>query len=212
MANLDRRILWGGLLILGGILFLLQNLGLFPVNNLVFAVLMVAAGLVFLYHLVSSPRVNWWAVIPGLILTYLGGLIIMDQLFPRLSDQIGGALFLGVIALAFWIVYLINSTFWWAVIPAGVLTTLAVVAGIDQVIPSAETGGIFFLGLGLTFILLAFLPTPVGKMKWPLIPGGILVAMGIIFSAFTSSAINYIWPVVLILAGIYLFFYRKPQF
>ena len=32
----------------------------------------------------------------------------------------GGALFLGSIGLAFWVIYFVRRDFWWAVIPGGV--------------------------------------------------------------------------------------------
>ncbi|MGH2522891.1 MAG: hypothetical protein ACRDH2_10350, partial [Anaerolineales bacterium] len=63
---------------------------------------------------------------------------------------------------------------------------------------------LFFLGLGLTFMLLAGLPTPQGRMRWPLIPGGILAVMGLLIAIGFGQGINYIWPVALILVGLYL--------
>jgi hypothetical protein len=209
MNKFDSRLLWGGLLILGGLLFLLQNLGLFALNNFAWAVLMGLAGLSFLY-VVISDRSRWWAVIPGIVLSYLAILIIMDQLAPAFSNTIGGALMLAAIGVSFGIIYFLNRTFWWAIIPCGVMMTLAVVAASDQFFSGMETGGLFFLGLGLTFALLAWIPTPAGRLRWALIPAGVMTLMGVLISFSSTSLFRLVWPAVLILAGLYLFFRRVP--
>jgi len=67
-----------------------------------------------------------------------------------------------------------------------------------------SSGGIFFLGLGITFALLALLPTSGGQMRWAWIPAGILGLMGILIIFAAENLINYIWPSALILAGILL--------
>ena len=61
---LESRILWGSLLILGGILFLLQNLNIIQVGGLFWAILAVL-GAVFFFYIFFSNRLNWWALIPG---------------------------------------------------------------------------------------------------------------------------------------------------
>lgn len=67
-----------------------------------------------------------------------------------------------------------------------------------------ETGGIFFLGLGLTFLLVAIIPTPEGQMRWALIPAVILLVMGLLLTAALTQLINFIWPLALILLGLFL--------
>ncbi|MDD5368073.1 MAG: hypothetical protein PHQ40_03225 [Anaerolineaceae bacterium] len=210
MTRFDNRLLWGGVLILAGLLFLLQNLGIFLLDNLVWTIFLGIAGLSFLY-IVFKDRRRWWAIIPGVTISYLAFLILMDQLYPSFSNGIGGALFLASIGASFWIIYFLNRSFWWAIIPAGVLVTLGVVAAFDQYFSGIETGGIFFIGLGLTFALLAWIPTSGGRMRWPLIPAGVLTLMGVLISFASTSLFRLVWPVALILAGLYLFFRRIPS-
>jgi hypothetical protein len=95
---------------------------------------------------------------------------------------------------------------WWAVIPGGVLLTLAIVAGLSENLEGIETGGVFFLGLGLTFALLALLPTGDGKLTWALIPAVVLFLMGLLITAAAAEFINYVWPAALILGGLYLLY------
>jgi hypothetical protein len=49
-----------------------------------------------------------------------------------------------------------------------------------------------------------------GRMRWPLIPGGVLFLMGVLLTLSETGLLNVLWPVALILAGIYLFFARAP--
>lgn len=202
MKWLESRVLWGILLIVGGILFLMDNLGIISVGGLLVGVIMAAAGLVFLYVFLSD-RQRWWALIPGFVLLDIGVIILLDNYAPRLSEQLAGVIVLGGIGLAFLLVYLVNRENWWAIIPAGVMATLAVVAGLSQVLTGFETGGILFLGLGLTFALVAVLPTPDGQMRWAFIPAGILLLIGLLITAAMTSLVGILWPFALILFGLF---------
>jgi len=75
------------------------------------------------------------------------------------------------------------------------------------------SGSLFFLGLGLTFLLVAVLPNPFGKMQWAFIPAAVLVVMGALLgSQATAGLIGYIWPAVLIIIGLVVlagFFFNK---
>ncbi len=206
MKRFDVRAIGGILLIVVGVLLLLQNIGIFVgVVALIWALIFAAGGLIFLYMFLTN-RTQWWAIIPGFALLGLAALIALDEFFPRVGDILGGTLFLGGIGLAFWVIYFLKRESWWAVIPGGVMFTLALIAGLDSVFEGLETGGVLFLGLGLTFGLLSFVPTPQGRMKWPLIPAAVLLVMGLLITAATTGLLNYLWPIALILAGLYLLF------
>lgn len=205
MKRLDVRAIGGILLIIVGILLLLQNLGVFEVIvALVWSLLFAAGGLIFLYMFLTERTRNWWAVIPGFALVGLAALILLDELFPRVGEALGGAIFLGGIGLAFWVIYLQKREQWWAVIPGGVLFTLALIAGLSSVFEGPAMGGVFFLGLGLTFGLLYFVPTPPqGRMKWALIPAAVLVVMGLLIMAITTRILDLLFAAALILIGLY---------
>jgi len=192
----------GVLLIVIGALFLLQNFGLLGgVENLIWLTLFGLGGLVFLWVFISNNE-NWWAIIPGFTLLGLAALIG----FGDRMGALGGALFLGAIGLSFWVIYILKRDFWWAIIPGGTLFTLALVAGLSEWLPGLEVGGIFFLGLAATFGLLYLIRTPEGRMKWALIPAGVLGIMGLCIIAAAGNLIGWIWPATLILGGGYLIF------
>jgi len=207
LKRLDPRLIGGTLLVIGGVLFLLQNFGNFQVGSLFWGVVFGIGAMAFLWTFLSD-RGQWWALIPGCALLGLTVVLLLRVVAPSLED-LGGAFFLGLLGLSFWVIYLNNRQYWWAVIPGGVLVTLALVAGIDSVLkeaPDALSGGIFFAGLGLTFVLLGFLPTPQpqGQLRWAFIPGGILLVMGLLIALTAAALINYVWPIALIVAGLAL--------
>ncbi len=202
MRRIDARFIFGLLLIGGGVIYLLQTMGLITWGPLVWALAFAVGGLAFLSVFVRD-RLMWWALIPGLTLLGLAGLLTLQQFAPAQAEAWGGSLFLGAIGLAFLVVYAANRQFWWALIPGGVLITLGVVAGLDR-LAGFETGGVFFLGLGLTFAAVALVPTPQGQMRWAFIPAAVLAIMGLLLLVGFTTAINYIWPVALILAGLLL--------
>jgi hypothetical protein len=205
MKWLESRILWGSLLILGGLLFLLQNLGILVMGNIFWIVLFGLGSLFFLSFFIQN-RMNWWALIPGLTLLSVTLLFALDSAFPTFDESWGGSIVLGGIGLSFFLIYLVDRANWWALIPGGVLGTLAATVALEQFFPGLETAGVFFLGLGLTFALVAALPNPQGEMRWAWIPSAILLLMGVIFMAAAGELLKYLWPLALILAGLLLLF------
>jgi len=203
---LEVRIVGGILLIVGGVLFLLQNLGFLGGSlALLWALLLGVGGAVFLYVFLTN-RANWWVLVPGFALLGLAATVALNRLAPGVGETWGGTLFLSGIGFAFWVIYFTNREHWWPVIPGGVLLTIALVAGLSSVLEGVEVGGIFFLGLGLTFGLLSLLPTPEGRMKWALIPAAVLMVMGLLITAAATALLGYLWPVALILVGLYFIF------
>ena len=204
MKRIEWALVWGIGLVMGGLLFLLQNLGLLgPSATLLWAFLFLAAGAVFLYVFITSPA-RWWPIIPGLGLVSLAGLMALEELSPAAAEIWGGSIFLGGLAVSFWVVYFLDRKSWWAVIPGGVLFTLAVVAYLGSAVGGMESGGVFFLGLGLTFGLLRFLPTGEGRQKWALIPAAVCLVLALLVLAQAATILQYLWPVALIAGGLYL--------
>jgi hypothetical protein len=119
----------------------------------------------------------------------------------ELFDPWSGTFVLGGVALSFWLVYLVRREFWWALIPAGVLTTLAILARLDNV-SGFSSGAVFFFGLALTFGLVLL----VTRMRWAVFPAAGLALVGVFILFGQSRFINFIGPAVLIAAGVFLLF------
>jgi hypothetical protein len=206
MKNIQIRSALGLLMIAAGVLFLLQSLGyLEGAGALFWALVFAAAGGVFLYVYFLN-REQWWALIPGFTLIGLGTLIALDQFFPRWGGTLGATVLMLAISLSFWVIYFQQREHWWAIIPGGVLSSIGIFIGLEEIFTGVDLVGIFFLGLGLTFVLVAVLPQEREKMRWAFIPAGVLLIMGIIFTATAFSAFKVVGPAALIIVGAYLVF------
>lgn len=203
MKRLDPSIIVGLILILAGGLFALRTMGILDnVGDLFWGAIFLAAGLLFLFAFFTG---SWWAVIPGLTLAGIGALIIL----PDPLEKFGGSLFLGLLALAFWLVYATAPRErWWGIIPAGALTTLAVVAFLPNLLGGEAVGSIFFFGLAFTFVLVALL----AGMRWAWYPAAAMGLMGFIILLALGGIANYIWAALLIGAGAFLLYrYFRPS-
>jgi len=200
MKRFDPRIVIGALLIVAGGLGFLQAFGfLQDASDVFWGLVFLAAGGVFLYMFAGgSASGQWWAVIPGLVLAGIGVLILL----PDSLDNLGGGVFLGAIGLSFWLIYFSGRERWWAIIPGGVLFTLALVAILpERLFGGADSGGVFFLGLAVTFLLVAIL----ADMRWAFWPAGALGVFGM-FLFFQSQIylLSYFSAAALIGAGIFI--------
>ena len=203
MNRINYRIFIGGALILLGVLMLLQRFNIFSYAiDIFWSAVFLAIGIYFLYRFALDMRAEWWALIPGFALIGVGASIV-------LPGQWSGLAFLGFLGISFLGIYLSNRQRWWAIIPAGVLITLGVIAALTDMYGARETGGIFFLGLGLTFMFVAVL----ASMQWAYIPGVILLLMGVALGYTPlAGALNYVWPAALILMGLLLIFqFTRPK-
>ncbi|MGH2605067.1 MAG: hypothetical protein ACRDG5_00610, partial [Anaerolineales bacterium] len=112
LRRIQSRVLWGILLIGGGILVLLQNLGFLPKGfELFWSLVIGAAAVLFLIPFVAAAA-NWWAAIPGFGLLGLAALIAYGRLAPAARNDWGSSLFLGMLGLGFVAVYLRQTRHW----------------------------------------------------------------------------------------------------
>lgn len=196
------RILVSVLLILFGTIFLLVNFNVLPWDitamNLFWALLFGTIGVVFLAVFFSN-RENWWALIPGFTLIGLG--ILAGEVLPPQYEDLGGAIFLGMIGVSFLTIYLTQREQWWAIIPGGVLVSLAAVVVASNLFSGEAAGGILFIGIALTFLVLYFRPVSGERMDWALWPAGITGVMGLFILAGAVDIMRFVWPLILIAVG-----------
>ncbi|MGE5592019.1 MAG: hypothetical protein ACM3ZA_15600 [Bacillota bacterium] len=187
----------------GGLLLLLGNLGILgSVAGLMWSLLFALGGLIFISVFLGN-RVHWWALIPGFVLLGLATITSVNALLPGLDGRYTGGLFLAMIGLGFVAVYLVDRSNWWAIMPAGTMVTLGVVAAMPE---EAVMPGFFFLGLAATFGLVFILPAPYGRNTWAAIPAVVLLIVGSLVSVGSVSGWNYIWPIILVAVGVYVVF------
>ncbi len=209
------RIAGGILLIVFGILSLLSSMGVFEGGiDFFWAILFCAGGALFLYVFLND-RANWWALIPGFALIGIGLTIALELFLPQTRVDWGGMFIVGGIGLAFWAIYFIKREHWWAIIPGGVMLSVALMIGLTPVLESVglDTGGFLLVGIGLTFGAVAFLPSLRGQTKWALIPAAVLLLIGFLIIASAIAILEFVWPAALILVGLYLIFrvFRRQE-
>lgn len=163
---------------------------------------MIALSFLLVY---LSNRTRTWA----LIVAYATGVLGLAPLMSTGGRDAAyfGPIFLFAIALPFFVVYFRSLDNWWAIIPAGALTSISVIAAlaIAGLIRDRNEGGyanaLLMGGLAVTFgILWLRHARPWAKIVT------IVLALVAVASVFFASYSQILWPVAIILAGIYLFY------
>jgi hypothetical protein len=201
--------IFGILLIAGGVLLGLQQFGILGgnVGDALFTGLW-AIGAFYFGNLFLQDRAHWWFALIALILGSWAVSGLLDLLLPGLSigDAVSGALFLGAIGAGFLVAYTRQRSNWWAIIPAGVLFTLAIISFVDGfpglVLPF-DSGSLLFFGIGLTFLVISFMNIEGQRFSWALIPAIVLIAFGVFVGFGQTQSWNIIWPALIILFGAY---------
>lgn len=203
MKKVDFRVLKGIGLIALGTIFLLQTTGIISgALSLIWSLLFAAGGAVFLYFYFLN-RTQWWALIPGMTLLGVAGLIILSEYGPFNLQGFGASLLLFSIAVSFLLIYLLHRSNWWAIIPGGFLASTATMVAFAPYLRGGEAAvGVFFFGGALTFGLLSVLQTPQGRMKWAYFPGIVLLVFSLVFFSIALEAFQAVWAGALIVLGL----------
>ena len=174
-------ILWAVVLILGGVLLLAQNLELIQeqFRASVWTVIFCGLGLLFLLDAITTRGQDWWALIPGCILLGIAATIWLAELPDRaVRDEVIGSVMLFSIGLPFLLIFLLKrGTFWWALIPGGIMTVLAAIPILTLGVRGEAIGSFVMWAIGLGFIVVYLANR---QHWWALIPGGIMLVLGVI--------------------------------
>lgn len=195
MNATSRNNLWIGVLLIAiGALALAGNLGwLANLGSLPGFVLFAAIAAVTFSR--RRDGFGWWiatAVFTGLALA---------TVLPNPWD---GFAFLGSLGSAFVLTYRDNQERWWALIPGGVLLTLALTALIEGSTAAGTAGSVFFGGMALTFFALTRLP--LRPQPWGIFPAAALALLAVVA---LTSAMSLLIPAGLIVAGVVLLLTRR---
>ena len=197
----------GIMLFLAMVLLMVDNVG----GEWIGTMFLFLIGLVF-FAVYLNNRTRWWALLVAYIMFVL-------SLAPAMASFGGdvpayyGAIFLFAVALPFFVLYFRADDNWWALIPAGSLTALAVIAAaaVAGWIRSESDGGyanaFLMFGLAITFAVVWLR----NKQLWAKGVTIVLAALTVA-SVFFAAYTEIFWPVALIIGGAYLLYTAmKPK-
>lgn len=214
MRRPNNSLIWGVILLVIGLGFLLWNLGVFSkfqaTAQWVLVGFFAIVGLGFFVSYLMS-REQWWKVIPAFTLLSIAGII---YLAGRNFNEVWVALvfFLGL-ALAFAFIYVTDrQTRWWALLPFGSMSAMALVVMLGLSGMSAKLlGAILFAVMGLVFFLIYGLAKDRKQFGWALVPTASLWIMALVALSSQVSEANPalgdsvpFWPILLIVGGVIL--------
>jgi hypothetical protein len=168
------------------------------------AMFLLLIGLAFLAVYLNNQSRLW-----ALIVAYVFGVLSIAPMLAAGDDIAAyfGSVFLFAVALPFFYLYFRSAANWWAIIPAGALTVVGVVAtlAIAGFINDGTSGGyvnaFMMAGLAVVFGVLWLRH----DKPWAKIVAIVLVAVATA-SVFFVSSYEIFWPVAIILGGIYLLY------
>lgn len=168
------------------------------------AMFLLLIGLAFLAVYLNNQSRIW-----ALIVAYVFGVLSIAPMLAAFGEMAAyfGSVFLFAVALPFFILYFRSMENWWAIIPAGALTVVGVVAtlAIAGLINDGTSGGyvnaFLMAGLAVVFAILWLRH----DQAWAKIVAIVLAAVAVA-SVFFVSSYEVFWPVAIILGGIYLLY------
>ena len=199
-AKQKQGLVWGGLLILFGIIMLLQLVFDLRGWGWEWALILFLAGFAAL-GVYLTDRSNVVLLLPVYILWAIAGLIALIE-FNLISDAAIPLYVLTAIAIPFLAVFLRDRKQWWALIPAYVLFAVGFMVALlgygllsDLLVPAYV-----MFAIAIPFLAVYAFNS---KNWWALIPGGIMAVIGLSF-LIAEAAAGLIVPVFLVIAGIWI--------
>jgi hypothetical protein len=207
----DRNRNWWALIPAGVMLFLALTVFIAdsPRGELVGALFLFMLGLGFLGAYLNDRSRTW-----ALLVAYVMGVLSLAPLMGA-NESIGpayGAVFLFAIAVPFFVVYLRTPERWWALIPGTVMTVLAVITllAIAGLIEN-ECGAGLVTALLMGGIAAAFAVIWLRHGKpWAKVVTIILAALALASALFAAQS-EILWPVALIVVGLYLLYVSRRK-
>jgi hypothetical protein len=100
----------GILMVAAGVFFLLGDLEIIIVDpGLIIGPIFGIGSLVFLVIFILDTD-NWWALFPAFVLIAIGVIVFLDETLGAVAGPWGGAVFLGLLGLAFLLIYIFTGS------------------------------------------------------------------------------------------------------
>ncbi len=157
-------------------------------------------------------RQRKWPLIPFGVLALIS---LIPALTLMVNDNFIGVAVMLLLAAPFVVVYFLNRRNWWAIIPAGVFVSIGLVVllsmtalagrATQELLMEQVTGGVLFMGLGLTFLGL-WLRRSSAPTAWAGYPAVVLGLLALVTFIGGQKGLTYAGPLAVIVGGILLIF------
>ena len=203
MRRISEAVGWGIFLLVAGAFLLLKNLGVFgPWGEVAWAAFYTLAGLGFLIWFFTGTE-HWWRAIPAFTLLGIGAGMLAAWRNVELGAWAPALVLLGM-ALGFWAILIVRKEHWWALVPAGVLTTVAVMLGLWSRLDPLGRLAVLLTGIGLMFLLLYVMRYDEHDARWAAVPAGALLLLGavtLVTALPLPAVVKDWWPILLVIGG-----------
>jgi len=206
-------LVWGLILVVGGSVLVLFNVGILkPYQQSVaigVAALLAVAGLYFLVRFAWKVDV-WWPTIPGFTLWAMAAIVYLAGTGNSVvSDVILASLMFVGLGLAFLVIFIVNRRQnWWAWITSGALLTMFATLYVSSIGASPTlVGAVIFGGMAVVFALLYLLVPLRQRLWWAPAQAGAMALAALIVFLFGQNQNNLLvqlWPVLLVIIGVFL--------
>jgi hypothetical protein len=209
LKNTRNRFVWGGLLILLGALSLLERA--FGLSSWVWVVCLVAAGVVVAL-LFGRDRSDKAALIPAYALWAVALLIALTSM-RVLRGTFIATFVLSAVAVPFLVVYLRHRKQWWALIPAYVLLSVALMVGLIgiRLLRNEAIATYVLWSIGLPFLAVYVANR---KNWWALIPAYVMGSLGLMIGLIGIGLLrNFLVPayIMYVIAIPFFVVYARDQ-
>lgn len=204
-------IYWGVLLILAALAVLVQKLGYIDfsrVSMTFWTWVFVGVAVVFFLRYLFSKLKGWGFLFPATIFSALAYIVTYANRGVK-GEFLGSLIFIAV-AIPFVVAFLTNiKANWWALIPAFACSVLAFIVNYANAIRGEWIGALVMFSIGLPFLLVYLVNR---SQRWALIPGGILVAIGLMsLASMASQWVAVLIPFIIALAFIVVYLIQPGQ-
>jgi hypothetical protein len=196
----------GVAMIVSGLLFLLVNFHVIPINDFlltrVLGILFIMGGLIFIFLTGAGGWLSWFAIPAGVFITVgLVTLILGTSLFITLNSAILSSIGLG---LTFLSVFITRRNHWWALIAASTFFGIAGWFAQGSMIPVVGWHPVFLIfAVGVSFLVIYLFTVQKSRMRWSLLTGTIIVAVSFCYLlVILLSRWSALWPAALLLIGL----------
>jgi hypothetical protein len=189
---------WGLVLILGGGLFLAQNLGWLNMSSSFWTAAFAGLGVLFLVTYFLNGVQHWGWLFPASIFSATALTLRLNDIGAN-PDLIAAPILLSV-ALPFVVAFAMDvHKRWWALIPAWVMVAITSIVFFSQRLQGELIGSFVLYAIALPFFIVYLVDH---SKRWALIPASILAVVGLFPLLSTRLEGTVMGAVVVILIGL----------